>query len=57
MKVQFTTRIEADLMEKLKTIAEKERRSLNNLVELFLANAIEVYVRENVVIGLQVGES
>ena len=46
MKIQFTTRIEADIMEKTRTIAEKERRSLNNMVEVLLLQAIEQYERK-----------
>jgi hypothetical protein len=52
MKIQFTTRIEADLMEKMKAIAEEERRSLNNMAEVFIAKAIETYEQENGVIDL-----
>ena len=47
MKEQFTTRIESDILESVKTIANKERRSLNNTIEFLLAMAIEVYGRRN----------
>ena len=51
MKIQFTTRIEADLMEKMKIISEKERRSLNNTCDFLLAKAIEQYEKEHGVIS------
>lgn len=47
MKIQFTTRIEYDLMEKMKAISANERRSLNNTVEYLLAKAIEQYENDN----------
>ena len=46
MKTQFTTRIENEILEAVKEISEKDRRSLNNTIEFLLAKAIEVYRRE-----------
>jgi len=43
MKEQFTTRIESDILGTVKSIANKERRSLNNTIEFLLAMAIEIY--------------
>ena len=50
MKQQFTTRIENEIMEKLKLISEAERRTLNNTIEYLLSKAIEVYEEEHGVI-------
>jgi len=47
MKQQFTTRIEQDIMDKVKTISDKERRTLNNTIEYLLAKAIKIYEKEN----------
>ena len=47
MKQQFTTRIEEDIMDKVKMISEKERRTLNNTIEYLLAKAIVLYEKEN----------
>jgi len=43
MKKQFTTRIEQDILDKVKSIAEYERRTLNNTVEYLLAMAVKDY--------------
>jgi len=47
MKEQFTTRIESDILDSVKNIANKERRSLNNTIEFLLATAIELYNRRH----------
>jgi len=43
MKEQYTIRIENIYLEKLKIIANKELRSLNNQIEYFLAKEIKEY--------------
>ena len=40
MKVQYTVRIEADLLDRAKNAADKEMRSLNNFIE----RAISIYL-------------
>lgn len=47
MKVQFTTRIECDLVQKAKFVADRERRSLNNTYEWLIAKGIAAYELEN----------
>lgn len=42
-KVQYTIRIEDPYLEDAKAIAELEIRSLNNLIEFFIAKGIEEY--------------
>ncbi len=44
MKVQFTSRIESDLMDKIKLIAAKEMRSTNNTIEFLLSSGVEQYM-------------
>ena len=39
--VQINASIPKDLMEKLKALAKKERRSLSNLVSVFLEREVE----------------
>ena len=51
MKKQFTTHIEKDIMDKVKIISDKERRTLNNTIEYLLAKAIELYEKENGKLG------
>lgn len=46
-KVQYTIRIEDKYFEKAKVIAEKEVRSLNNLLEFSLVKMIEDYEKEH----------
>ena len=46
MKIQYTTHIEAEILEKVREISEIERRSLNNTVEFLLEKAIEYYEKE-----------
>jgi len=46
-KVQYTVRIEDDLFDKLKKMADLERRSVNNQFEHCIAKQIEVYESEN----------
>jgi len=41
MKVQYTIRIEAELLEQAKKAAEKEMRSLNNLIEYAIKRFME----------------
>ena len=47
MKQQFTTRIDKDIMDKVKIISDKERRTVNNTIEYLLAKAIELYEKEH----------
>lgn len=47
MKVQFTTRIEYDLVQKAKAVADRERRSLNNTYEWLIAKGLASYEAEN----------
>lgn len=47
MKIQFTTRIEEDILNKVKAISEKELRTTNNTIEYLLTKAIELYEKEN----------
>ncbi|MDR2656422.1 MAG: Arc family DNA-binding protein [Oscillospiraceae bacterium] len=46
-KSQLTLRLDDDILDKLKVIADKERRSINSQYEYFLAKAIERYEAEN----------
>ena len=46
MKIQYTTRIEQEILDDVKAIADQERRSLNNTVEFLLAKAVENYKEE-----------
>ena len=46
MKTQFTTRIENDVLERVKAISETERRTTNNTIEYLLIKGIEVYDKE-----------
>jgi len=34
MKIQYTLRVEAELLERAKAVAEEEMRSLNNVIEV-----------------------
>ena len=45
--------MEKDILDDMKVIAERERRSLNNTVEYLLAKAIEAYKRENNIIQVE----
>ena len=47
MKQQFTTRIDKDILDEVKVIAERERRTVNNTVEYLLAKAVDAYKSEN----------
>ena len=42
MKVQYTIRVESDLLEKARIAAEKDMRSLNNLIEKSIAFYLQV---------------
>lgn len=46
-KVQTGLRIKEPLYEKARALAEREQRSLNNLVEYALQRYIDEYEREN----------
>jgi hypothetical protein len=46
-KVATQIRIEEDLYEMLKTIAEKEQRSLNNLMVCLLWRGVNEYLRRH----------
>ncbi len=43
MKIQFTTRIEQETIDKVKEIADTESRSVNNTIEWLLREAIKNY--------------
>ena len=45
-KVVTQLRISEDLHDKLKTIAQKEKRSLNNLMEYFLTISVDSYLQK-----------
>lgn len=45
-KTQYTIRLEEPLLNKVKVIAEKELRSLNNQIEYFIAKGVEQYEHE-----------
>ena len=47
MKVQFTTSIDLSILDTIREIAKKEKRSLNNAVEYLLEYAVEVYEKEH----------
>lgn len=51
-KTQYTIRLEDKYFEKAKIIADKEVRSLNNLIEYFIAKSIDEYEKEKGVISL-----
>ncbi|MCL2638316.1 MAG: hypothetical protein FWD48_08075 [Oscillospiraceae bacterium] len=51
-KEQYTIRVDEDLVRKIKIIAGKERRSVNNQFEFFIAKSIELYEKENGEINL-----
>lgn len=51
-KTQYTIRMEDVYLEKAKFIADKEIRSLNNLIEYFVAHSIEEYEKQNGTIEL-----
>lgn len=46
-KTQYTIRLEDKYLEKAKIIADKEIRSLNNLIEYSIAKMIEEYESQN----------
>jgi len=41
MKVQYTLRIEAELLEQARGAAEREMRSLNNFIEVAVFNFVQ----------------
>lgn len=46
-KTATQIRLDEDLFERLKTIAEREMRSLNSQMEYFLLKAVIQYEKEN----------
>lgn len=44
-KVQYTIRVEPEILEDAKKVADDEMRSLNNLIEYFIAKGIEDHYR------------
>ena len=46
-KIQTGLRLDESVYGKLKTIATKERRSINNLVEILIQDYLERYEQEN----------
>ena len=46
-KMSSQIRLEERLYEKVKTIAEKELRSMNAQMEYFISRAVEQYERDN----------
>ena len=53
MKQQYTTRMEKAVLDDIKIIADRERRSVNNTVEYLLVKAIEAYKKENNLIQVE----
>jgi len=47
VKTQFTMRFDLTVQAKLKKIAEKERRSMANMIEYLVAKEIAVYAAEH----------
>lgn len=45
-RVQYTLRIEAEIIDKMRVMAEEESRSLNNMMEVSLKQAIRRYEAE-----------
>jgi len=54
-KIQTGLRLDEVTLLKIKYLAEKEKRSLNNLVEYVLACHIEQYESENGIIPFDLG--
>lgn len=50
VKIQTGLRLDEPTYEKLKALATKERRSLNNLVEYVIQQYLEAYEKENGII-------
>jgi hypothetical protein len=48
-KIQYTVRMEESLFQKLRAIADTERRSFNNQVEYAIAQYVEAYGHENAI--------
>ena len=46
-RIQTGLRINEQLYEKMRTLAEKDQRSLNNLIEVILQKYIEEYEEKN----------
>lgn len=46
-KVQYTLRIEESIFEKLKTVADIEKRSVNSQFEYFVEKALIEYEKQN----------
>ena len=53
-KIVFSFRINEQLYEKLRKIAEKNRRSINSQMELYVAECLENYERDNGEISVDV---
>lgn len=47
MKVMFSVRLKEELYDRLKAIADIEQRSMNNTLEILLAQSIEAYEKKN----------
>ena len=47
IKSQFTLRLDLETHAKIKKLAEKENRSLTNMIETILKNKISDYEKEN----------
>lgn len=47
LKTQFTLRLDLDVHAKIKKIAEKESRSLTNMIEYLIKKEIDRYEKEN----------
>lgn len=55
-KIPYTIRIDEYLYEKIKYIAKKDVRSVNNLFELLLVRCVEDYEAKNGTIDFSVEE-
>lgn len=55
-KIASQFRLDEDLYEKLKIIAERERRTMNGQLEYFLANCIRNYENHAGIIDLSLEE-
>lgn len=46
-RVQFTLRLPDDIYDRLLLVAEKEQRSINNQIEIFVTKGIEAHERKH----------
>ena len=53
-KIVFSFRINEQLYEKVRRVAEKNRRSINSQMELYVAGCLEDYERDNGEINVDV---